>query len=305
MKHAKFNNSSLFIQKEGESYYQIEDDYIFPKMVNSIIFQDFIEALKQYKHPLTGLRNLTRDYCKQFQVDHIKIKQTKNIKGESFYDHAKKTIFLHSSFISDINKKVDDHHYDIFVLTFLHELSHAYTSIFYDREAFHNNVYLVNVIRLFSCFINEEESFFYDENLNHNDVEICKPLKDILKKQIFLTGNADYITQHFFNNETDLEKHIDLFAEKIKNEELKKGRFGKRFSLEYTQDGQISYYRVINNNNRDLMTMVVSPKDSGYLVCEFNRINLLFDELEQIAFFKENNESIPRYIKNNPYKKGR
>lgn len=300
---AKFSNPLLYIQKEGESYYQIEDEYIFPKMINSAVFQDFVEELKSYKHPLTGLRNLTRNYCKHFQVDHIKIKQTNNNNGDSFYFQAKKAIFLHSSLITDINKHGDDHYYDVLVLTFLHELAHAYTEIFYDRKAFHNNVYLINVIRLFSFFINEKESFFYDEKFEDNDIEICKPLKNALKKQIFLTGNSDYITQSFFYNEAELEKYIDLFAEKIKDEELKKNKLGQTISLEYTQDGHISYYRVLNKNNIDLMTMVVSPKDSGYLVFEFNRLKLLLDELEQINFFKDNNQSIPSNIKNNPYKK--
>lgn len=300
----KFKEKDLFIQREGENYYEIEDEYIFPKIVNSKVFQNFIETLKTYKNPMTGLRNLTKDFRAHFHLDNIKFKTTKNKEGDSYFHHNKKTVFMNKSLIEEIHETKDDCAYDILTITFLHELVHAYTIMFYDHDSSHNNVFFVNAIKLFSFFIEEEEDYFYNIQLEYANGSICKPVKSILNEQLFLTGNKDYINEKNISNEKELKKIIRQMSEKIKNGYFKDYSFGKWFSIKQSSEGQISYYRVVDEYGLDLMSIAIKAKSFGFTVFEFDRCGLIIDEIKQIEIFRKNNKTIPPHITENVYKKG-
>lgn len=299
----KQNNPFMYLAREANCYYEVEDTCIFPKVANSSIHQEFVEALKKYKNPLTGLKNLMLPLFEKFELADIKIKVTQCKNGESYYHPDKNIIFLNKSLLADATCDSDDCYYDILVVTLLHEFAHAYTNLFYDKYSEHNNVFLVVFINILSTFLQEDESYFYDVQLDYDNGNFCPPLKSIIKEQMFLTGNKFYVNEFFVKNEEEKKQCIESFFDDISKKEANNYfEKVKGINLSYFTKNEMDCYQLLNEDNVDLISMRIIKTSSGFKIFQFNKIELFLDEIEQIYNFKNENSNVPQWILDSCYK---
>lgn len=289
------NNNNVFLEQESFNFYFIEDHHIFPKVIELETLNQMISDIKKYKHPLTGLRKITQSVCKELCLGNIQIKVTKNNNSYCYYDHYKKSIYLHSSYFSDIlNDSNDEYLYQILIYVFFHELAHAHTQSFYNQSSHHDTAFLSSLIFILSSFLKRDPSYFYESD------EHCGSISSILSKQIFLTEDMSYIKRDVFSSEDDLLADLDRFMNYTNKHKLSKLRSDK--TATFSSYDNIDCFDFEDKNGVILFKFLIYNMSDKFVRFEFNYLDSSIAKMNKMRTFLKENKSMPDLISKNNYR---